>query len=155
MRESIVRFALSPEEAGLTMIRLPDEAVHFVRSNNSDYDSGNSGDSGPDKVFRATPVEGGAVSFEVDFEIDGVGGQYPPNSMGGYQSPAPFKVVAQRGELVVMQELIRSSIPSLVGWRSMLDIAVDSRISESMHGGGGSGGGNRNPGDDFFTGGGF
>lgn len=123
IREDIVRFALSPEETGRVITQLPNNPIEIVRSGESS------------KAFRITPKEGGAAFFELDMEVNGIGGQFQSGEMN--LSAGPFQVLAQRGEIVVMRKLMQTSIPSLVGWTSMMNVAVKNRIEESRGGGGG------------------
>ena len=66
-----VRFALSPEEAGSLIAKLPRlESVELARRT----------PMGPmQKVFRAVPRPDGSVQFVVDYELEGEGGQEPPS----------------------------------------------------------------------------
>jgi hypothetical protein len=116
----------------------------------------------PDKVLRITPGEGGSVSFLIDHELNGVSVAPPASKVSGTAFSAvtsetsstitttgPLVVVAQLGEFIVIRELLRSSIPILVGWNTMVEIAMQQRTLENMqnnsstssHGGGGYGGG--------------
>ena len=121
----------------MTISRLPDALVSFERS--GEYGLTSAG-QGANKVLRMTPVEGGAVAFEIDFEVNGIGGQFPP---GGH-SAGPFRVVAQRGEFTVIRRLVESSIPSLIGWDSMMEVAVVAALGRARNGNQGSGGGGYN-----------
>jgi hypothetical protein len=111
----------------------------------------------PDKVLRITPGEGGSVSFLIDHELNGVSVPPPPPlsndsavvsaSSSSSTVTGPMEVVTQLGEFAVIKELLRSSIPVLVGWNTMVEIAMQ-RSFESMQnsnnrsqGGGYSGGG--------------
>jgi hypothetical protein len=66
-----VRFALSAEEAGFLIAKLPTmEPAEFVRKTAM----------GPNqKVFRAFPRPDGSVQLVVDYELNGQGGQEPPS----------------------------------------------------------------------------
>jgi hypothetical protein len=122
MRENVTRFALTPEEAGLVIARLPDNEVELSRRPGEFSTTGTFSveDQVPTKVLRVSPMEGGGVCFRID------GGS--PTDVG------PLQVVAQRGEFVVLREIMLSSIPQLVGWSSMLEIAIQNRIDESRNG---------------------
>jgi hypothetical protein len=100
----------------------------------------------PDKVLRITPGEGGSVSFLVDHELNGVSVAppqqpvssspdnvvYSATSSSTPKPTGPLVVVTQLGEFQVIRELLRSSIPVLVGWNTMVEIAMQ-RSLESMH----------------------
>lgn len=136
--ENIVRFALGPDEVGLTVDQLPDNEVEFSRITMMGNEV-SSTDVMPDKVVRMTPLEGGGVSFKLDFEMNGVGGQTFEKDGAGHIT-GPFEVVGQRGEVIVMRELMRTSIPALSGWSTMFNIAIENAVN-SISGGGGAGGG--------------
>jgi hypothetical protein len=122
LRESTTRFALTPEEAGLVIAKLPDNEVELSRRSGEFSTTGtflSVADQVPAKVLRISPVEGGGVCFRID------GGQSSPTDVD------PLQVVAQRGEFVVLREIMLSSIPQLVGWSRMLEIAIQNRIDES------------------------
>lgn len=83
-----------------------------------------------DKVFRVTPHESGAFEFRIDYEAEGVGGQSPPDRPG-LEGIAPLGIVFQRGEYVVIRELMRNSIPTITNWDFMLKMQVESNIAEA------------------------
>jgi hypothetical protein len=132
-RDSCIRFGLSAEEVGFMLHQLPDRQVEFSRKT-SLYTSSTPGqlaDDLPEKVMRVTPKEGGQFSLLVDFEKNGAGGQSPgPND----PSVGPLEVTAQLGEWEVMQQLMRASIPALVGWDVQLRIAVQNSIEAVQQG---------------------
>lgn len=135
-RDNCIRFGLSAEEVGFLLHQLPDRQVEFSRKT-SLYTSSTPGqlaDDMPEKVMRVTPKEGGQFSLLVDFEKNGMGGQSP-----GLNDPSvgPLEVTAQLGEWEVMQQLMRSSIPALVGWDVQLRLAVQYSIEAVQHGPGG------------------
>jgi len=143
--DSKLRFALNPEECGLLIDQLPNNPIELTRLPSME----NSTESTPLKVFRASPAEGGAVNFLVDFELNGVGGQSPTTSVAGSLPPVgPLQITAQRGEYIVLQEIVRSSIPTLVMWDLKMQLAQEARIdslsstssSSSGHGNSGHGG---------------
>jgi hypothetical protein len=176
-KESQLRFGLSAEEVGLMLDQLPANIVEFSRrpptttgyagaTQQSEFGAiaatnTNTADM-PDKVFRITPGEGGSVSFLIDHELNGVSVP-PPSSTASVSNDyavvsasssttttttsGPLEVVVQLGEFAVIKELLRSSIPVLVGWNTMVEIAMQ-RSFESMQngntnypgGGGGYGG---------------
>jgi hypothetical protein len=144
-RDGAIRFALSPEECGLVLDQIPkNQPVVLLRRLplSPEYDVGQ---ELPDKVLHIVPGQGGMVSFKVDFELHGVGGQ----AAGGNQSPdvvGPLEVVCQAGEMQVMLSLIQTTLPHLVGWTTQLDVAIQSAVgyairNHSNSGGGGGGGG--------------
>lgn len=134
-REQNMRFGLSAEEAGLILELLPENPVHLIRRPPAQNNSGDavSYDTGevPDKVMRITPGEGGTCSFLIDYEKDGVGGQSLTGSDGN-QTTGPLEVVAQLGEMQVIREVMRSTIPHLVGWSTMLDANVRHNIDNAV-----------------------
>ena len=114
-------------------------------------------------MLRITPREAGCVSFTIDFELNGVGGQSPnappvvdgEDSVSTPERPAtttPLEVVVQLGEFQVMRELMRTSIPVLTGWSTMVDIAMQRTMDQAQQSGynnpgaGGSGFYNSGPG---------
>ena len=126
-RESAVRFGLSAEEVGLLLHQLPQQhAVELVRKpapSEAGYDS----PSVPHKVCQITPVpETAAVSFCIDFHVDGVGGHQLQNVQG------PLTVDLQAGEVQVMMEIMRSTLPTLVGWSTMSTIAVQKAVKDAQ-----------------------
>ena len=150
-RDSQLRFGLSPEEVGLILDQLPNHPVELARrvppggENGQGSIGGVMSEDTPDKVLRITPGAGGSVSFRIDYEKDGVGGQSP--AYGEDHASGPLEVTAQLGEVQVVREIIRSSIPALVGWTTMLEVAMrksieDARSSSPDFGGnnGGNGG---------------
>lgn len=107
-------------------------------SSQSDYDTAQSR-QGPDKVLKIVPMDGGIVSFSVDFDQhDGSIG------LGERASSDPLEVAVQLGEFQVMTEIMRSSIPTLVGWKTMTDIAMQRNLNDALQGTGSSDSG-------FFT----
>lgn len=94
------------------------------------------GPTAPQKVCRVIPSPNLAtVDWAVDFEADGTGGQVMQNNVRG-----PLSVTMQAGEVQVALEIMRTSLPSLVGWTTMTDIAIRKTVSDAQSGGGGSGG---------------
>lgn len=120
--------SLSPEETGLLISQLPHYPVSLVRSegrNKMGVDGGGTvitsgGDDGEiKKVFTVTPANG-VISFEVDYFQKGNGGQ-----VHGF----PMKIDVQLGEWEIVKSLLEESIPYLLGWRRMLDIATKDSLS--------------------------
>jgi hypothetical protein len=97
----------------------------------------------PDKVLRITPGQGGMVSFKVDFERDGVGGQQPGGENSTNEFSGPMEVVVQAGEYQVIHSIIQSSLPTLVGWSTCLDVAMQHSITYAIQSGGNQGRGPR------------
>ena len=83
-----------------------------------------------DKVFRVTKHEAGAVEFQIDYETEGLGGK-SPTDRPDLEGIAPLGIVIQRGEYVVIRELMRNSIPTLTNWDFMLKIHVEASIAEA------------------------
>jgi hypothetical protein len=144
-----VVFGVSAEEAGLILQQLPEHSVELLRKADRSNMSAPAGKissfssisadvtptGAPDKVLRITPAVGGTISFEVDFEKDGVShsstfggeGGFPPGISG------PLAVTVQLGEFQVLRELLRSSIPKLLGWDIMTDVAIERMIDEAIN----------------------
>lgn len=81
-----LKFALSAEEVGTLIARLSNlQPVEFARQTggNPQYGfHGSNNDSGAgslQKVFRAIPNSDGHIQLSIDYELDGRGGQDPPN----------------------------------------------------------------------------
>lgn len=124
-RENQLRFGLSPEEAGLILDQIPQFPVSLSRRTSSgDYGGAISSETDdiPSKVLHVTPGAGGVVSFKIDFELNGVGGQTPVGN--STDAAGPLEVTAQLGEVQVMREIMRTSMPVLVGWTTMMEIAL-------------------------------
>lgn len=101
-RDSQVRFGLSPEEVGLLLDQLPEHEVEFVRKV----------PDSADKIMIAKPADGGAVAFQVEHE------------------QKTLQVNVQRGEFVVISEIMRSSLPTLVGWSTMMEVAMQKSLDD-------------------------
>lgn len=141
----MVRFGLAAEEIGLLLRQLPrNEPVEFTRRpapNESLYD----GPSVPHKVCKIIPATAeentGTVDFIIDFEVDGVGGQQILQSSITTGNPqGPLQVTMQAGEVQVALEIMRTSLPVLVGWSTQQSIAVQKCVDDAVGGGGGGGG---------------
>eukprot|EP00551_Chaetoceros_affinis_P001425 CAMPEP_0203641468 /NCGR_PEP_ID=MMETSP0088-20131115/6781_1 /ASSEMBLY_ACC=CAM_ASM_001087 /TAXON_ID=426623 /ORGANISM="Chaetoceros affinis, Strain CCMP159" /LENGTH=181 /DNA_ID=CAMNT_0050496921 /DNA_START=257 /DNA_END=802 /DNA_ORIENTATION=- len=133
-----ITFALSAEELGLLVSQLPYHPVTFVREltsrqgsafNDEKYDIVSDDDSVM-KTFIVTPIEGASVHFEIDFKKNGIGGQMPPANSAERANglSAPMRVVLQAGEWEVLKSLAQESIPYLLGWRKLMDIAIEDAI---------------------------
>lgn len=149
-RDAVIRFALSPEEVGLLMHQLPrQQMVEFVRRPASPdgvvANSSSFATNAPHKVCRVIPSEAdGSVNWVLDLEVDGVGSQPGP---AGLQ--VPLSVAAQAGEVQVMLQLFRTSLPVLAGWSTLMDVAMEKTKVDALEGvaGGGYGGGGGRPSD--------
>ena len=135
---------MSPDEVGFLISQTPDHEVEFSRSANSGFGGPaqqleNISEDVPDKVFRATPGVGGSVSFKLDYELNGIGGQ-PPTGEVGTVGVGPMEVTAQHGEVIVIKEILKDSIPLLTGWKTMMDVNTERMLSEVMSGRGGASG---------------
>lgn len=134
-----IQMALSVEEVGLIVNQLPAHPVELSRS-------GSQGEGGtaegmmtgvPDKVLTISPGEGAMVTFALDYVLDGVGGQI--SQLDTNSVNAPMEVIAQAGEFEVVKLILQQSIPYLVGWPSMMDIAVGNAVRAGRSGAGGYG----------------
>ena len=85
--DKAIKFALSAEEVGVLIARLSNwEPVEFARQTGGAaaqygfHDSNDEmGRGSLQKIFRAIPAEDGSITFSIDYELDGNGGQDPPN----------------------------------------------------------------------------
>lgn len=134
-REAIIRFGLSPEEVGLVLHQMPQQqTVEFVRKSNAN-EAFFEGPGVPQKVCRIAPnSEFSSVDFIIDFEVDGVGGHVLQGAQG------PLKVTAQAGEAQVLTEIMRSSLPYLIGWSTTQDIAISKNVADAQSEAGSKGG---------------
>eukprot|EP00566_Odontella_aurita_P022183 CAMPEP_0113590270 /NCGR_PEP_ID=MMETSP0015_2-20120614/36578_1 /TAXON_ID=2838 /ORGANISM="Odontella" /LENGTH=232 /DNA_ID=CAMNT_0000496437 /DNA_START=149 /DNA_END=844 /DNA_ORIENTATION=- /assembly_acc=CAM_ASM_000160 len=147
MWDDFVRFGLSAEEIGLVVNQLPQRAgVELIRRGQGSQAAELGEDPAtreapssdiPDKVLRVQPMEHGAVSFDIDLMKDGV-------SVGG-GTRYPQSVTVQAGEFEVVLSLLRSVVPYILGWSTMMDVDMAHRIaltrSGGSHRGDGGGGG--------------
>lgn len=149
-RDNVVRFGLSAEEMGLLLHQLPlDQTVELVRKPTSNAAGESMYENSitttltavPHKICTITPQPADAtVEWKVDFELDGVGGQVMSNGM-----PGPLVVTMQAGEVQVVLEIMRTSLPLLVGWTSLQQIAVQKAVNDATTGRGGGGGPQQDP----------
>jgi hypothetical protein len=133
--ETQIRFSLSPSEAGLLLHQLPDYPVELVRRLPVPGEAPGSAvvynTEMPNKVLRVTPRDGVEFVFTVDYEKDGVGGQHP--SLSSTEAPpGPLEVVVQVGDYQVLREILRSSIPALTGFSTLMDVAVQKVIHDAI-----------------------
>jgi len=127
-----VRFGLSAEEVGLFCNQLPHHPIELSRSamssppgeGDEDHKIEPITNDRPDKVLKISPSDGASVTFCLDYVKDGIGGQ---------SDSGPLEVVAQAGEFEVISAIMRSSLPVLVGWSPLVDIALKSSINEAMN----------------------
>lgn len=81
-------------------------------------------DAAPEKVMRIVPsgaAGGGVVSFQVE---------------SGYENSGSMGIDVQLGEFQVMREIMKSSLPALVGWPTQLGIAMQRSVDEALRQGG-------------------
>lgn len=128
--------ALSPEELGLLVQQIPHHNVTFTRlltagdgMNGIRYNMVSEEDSVV-KTMTVTPSGGGAIHFEIDFKKNGIGGQVPPS---GTNEPnfdsAPLDLIVEAGEWEVLMLTAKESIPSLTGWRTLMNIAMNDSLN--------------------------
>lgn len=102
--------------------QLPHHDVEFIRSI-PPYSGGPAAAVGsPDKIFRASPGPGGTVTFRVEFDQEGAADQS--------NGEVPLEVTVQLGEFTVMKELLRTSVPILIGWSTLIEFAVQRNTAE-------------------------
>jgi hypothetical protein len=130
--------ALNVEELGLLVSQLPFHAVTFTRDivgNNGDgMNEGRyntiSDDDSVVKTLSVTPLDGASIRFEIDYKKNGVGGQVPPNGTNENNfDSAPMHITVQAGEWEVLKSLAQESLPSLLGWKKLMDIATENEIT--------------------------
>eukprot|EP00980_Cylindrotheca_fusiformis_P002920 scaffold678_cov98-Cylindrotheca_fusiformis.AAC.4 len=128
-----LRFALSAEEVSTLLAALSSwQPVEFVRQ----VGGGQCGfHHGADnnicglslqKVFRAIPNrndddgddDDGSIELSIDYELDGRGGQNPPNPN---DAPGPMGISVTTAEYQVIKALMEYSIPRLLGWPQLMD----------------------------------
>ena len=130
-RESTIRFGLSAEEVGLLLHQLPQQNAVELTRRPAPSEAGYESPSVPQKVCQITPIpETAAIKFSVDFHVDGVGGQMLQNVQG------PLSVEMQAGEVQVVLEIMRTSLPTLVGWSTMQSIALEKSVRDAQGAGG-------------------
>jgi hypothetical protein len=112
-------------ENNLELLRRPQTAAHSYGSNTRM--SGSASDDLPIKVVRISPGEVGTVSYRYSLERDGVELQSP----NGDDPNDPLEVVLQSGEQVVIQELLKWSIPYLCAWPTLVDVSLARALDES------------------------
>lgn len=130
--------ALNVEELGLLVSQLPFHAVTFTRdivgNNGEGRNEGRyntiSDDDSVVKTLSVTPLDGASIRFEIDYKKNGVGGQVPPNGTNENNfDSAPMHITVQAGEWEVLKSLAQESLPSLLGWKKLMDIATENEIT--------------------------
>jgi Whirly transcription factor len=156
-----LRFAMSPEEVGLVLARIRQgQSVEIHRR-------GGFGGAPPTtsttttiqqqhvplKVLRVAPLPGGGMRIVCDYELDGHGGQEPPEP---HESQGPLGIDLMVGETQVVQSIMDYSLPRLSGWATLLDHSMEHAFVEATtvtnphnYGGGGGGGGRSDGGVPF------
>jgi len=85
-----------------------------------------------EKIMRLTPSDGGVVSFRVEAS-DGA----TTDSITSDDGKQALQVDIQLGEFEVIREIMRSSIPLLVGWTTQATIAVQKNVDDAVNQAGG------------------
>lgn len=121
------KIALSVEEIGLLISTIPNQPLKLSRDiksdlNNSKYDSISVGNDLGRKVLCITPEE-----YSIVFSIDHVGDSL---SAQGEVPGGSIEVAMQAGEWEVVKSTLKASIPYLLGWNHMMDIATTSAMDE-------------------------
>lgn len=122
-------FVLSLEEAMVLTTHLPNEAVEFSRPA-----SQSPSESSFDKVVRFEPSVAGSVEFAFEYHQDGVVAQ--PQAFSDIEDTTihntnTWQVQVQRGEVIVIQQLLQHSISRLTSWDPMVDIATHLRMGDA------------------------
>jgi len=108
--------------------QLPDHQVELIRrAPPTEY--GMSAPTLPDKVLRITPMDGGMVCFAVEHEYNDA---TPTETTEPKHDP--LDVTVQLGEFQVITEIMRTSIPQLVGWTTMTEIAMQRNLNDVLQG---------------------
>jgi len=97
----------------------------------NDGSEGNVGSYGDDvgqKVLSITPGEF-AISFSIDYIPGTLGGKLEEEKGSTY---VPMEVNLQVGEWEVARSILKESIPYLLGWNTMMDIAVQDAVNSSL-----------------------
>jgi hypothetical protein len=118
-----LKFGLSPEEVGLIIDQLPEHQVEMARrpppiTSSGDFPSVTQPTS-DQKVMTLTPRGGGVVAFKIHDEAGG---------------SEPLEVLVQLGEFRVMLQLMKSSIPVLVGWETQVEVALEKAVDTAKRG---------------------
>ena len=84
----------------------------------------------PDKVFRSRLMANGTVQLMVDYELEGLGGQEPPNEN---EARGPLQIDVMVGEYQVLRSVVEYSLPRLTGWSIMLDNAMEQSVQKAIY----------------------
>jgi hypothetical protein len=124
-KDKSIRFGLSPEEIGLLLHQIPKQQPVEMARKPTSSEAMFEGSSVPHKVCKVIPnPDVASVAWTIDFEVDGVGGQVLQNAQG------PLTVEMQAGEAQVAMEIMRQSIPVLVGWKTMQDVMLQKMVQD-------------------------
>eukprot|EP00555_Chaetoceros_dichaeta_P012112 CAMPEP_0198261038 /NCGR_PEP_ID=MMETSP1447-20131203/9843_1 /TAXON_ID=420782 /ORGANISM="Chaetoceros dichaeta, Strain CCMP1751" /LENGTH=178 /DNA_ID=CAMNT_0043948825 /DNA_START=214 /DNA_END=750 /DNA_ORIENTATION=- len=135
-----IYFGLSVEEIGLLISHVPHQPLKLSRNlgtdwnndesgiNDRKYDSVSANNEPGRKVLSVTPGEF-AINFSIDYIEDGMGTQAQTTAEKG-ASFVPMEVAMQAGEWEVAKSLLKESIPHLLGWNYMMDIATKSAVDD-------------------------
>eukprot|EP00558_Chaetoceros_sp_UNC1202_P009087 CAMPEP_0197232810 /NCGR_PEP_ID=MMETSP1429-20130617/1049_1 /TAXON_ID=49237 /ORGANISM="Chaetoceros sp., Strain UNC1202" /LENGTH=183 /DNA_ID=CAMNT_0042690947 /DNA_START=140 /DNA_END=691 /DNA_ORIENTATION=- len=140
-----ISFALSVEEIGLVTNQLPHFGVTLNRKlgdrqyspNMNDggmsntYDSIVTNEEQTEKVLIVDPGDAATVRLRVDYVKNGMGGQKPPSDAVDVSTYAPLEVLLQAGEWEVFSSILKESIPYLLGWNKMMDIAMNNAVTNA------------------------
>lgn len=82
-------------------------------------------------------MNAGVVSFKVGFEsADGSNsdmfGSHNHTGVSTHVDSTSMEVLVQLGEFQVMREIMRSSIPLLVGWKTMVEVAMQRNLEDVL-----------------------
>ncbi|KAL3936630.1 MAG: hypothetical protein SGBAC_008090 [Bacillariaceae sp.] len=129
--DQAIKFALSAEEVGTLVACLSHgQPVELARQTGGQGQYGFHGNApgvgSLQKILRAMPDHGGAATLSIDYELDGRGGQEPPNPN---ETTGPLEIRLMAGEFQVLKSIMEHSIPRLVGWAQMLDRPAEDLVS--------------------------
>lgn len=125
-----LRFSLSAEESGLLIDQIPKTDVELFRIP-SNSPGGNS-ENAPEKILRVIPDISGQVLFRIEYTSKN-GGDGGLSSNNIEAAPTPLEVKVQLGEYQVMKQIILSSLPTLVGWTTMMEVAVRQNENDALN----------------------
>jgi len=132
-------FGLSVEEIGMLISHVPHQPLKLSRNlgkdwnnetvtNDGKYDSVSTNESGR-KVLSVTPGEY-AINFSIDYLEDGMNAQAQIETEKG-ASFVPMEVAMKAGEWEVTKSILKESIPYLLGWNYMMDIATTTAVNDA------------------------
>jgi len=131
-----IYFGLSVEEIGLLISHVPHQPLKLSRNlgtdwnndesgiNDRKYDSVSANNEPGRKVLAVTPGE-----FAINFHIDYVDAPAETATEKG-ASFVPMEVDMQAGEWEVVKSILKESIPNLLGWNYMMDIATKNAVDD-------------------------